>query len=55
MHPYNEQQRKDAAIRYRKLKKLRDAGLTLAQIGNIEKCSRERIRQILERGDANSA
>lgn len=50
MHPYNAKQQKEAAVRYARLRKLREAGLTLAQIGKMEGCGRERIRQILERG-----
>lgn len=53
MHPYNIEQKRIAQVRYARLKKRRDAGLTLAEIGKLEGITRERVRQILDRGDRN--
>ena len=50
MHPYNVQQQKEALIRYKRLKRLKDSGYTLEAIGKLEGCTRERVRQILEHG-----
>lgn len=37
--------------RYERLKRMRDQGMTLAAIGAVEACSRQRVLQILQRGN----
>lgn len=45
---YNDMQRALAAERWRMARRLRDRGLTLAEIGVVLGVSRERVRQMLK-------
>lgn len=51
MNAYNVAKQKEGAVRYRRIKKLRDKGLTMEEIAATEKCSKQRVQQILKRGE----
>lgn len=50
MNHYNERRQKEGETRYQRIRRMREQGLTLAAIGVLEACSRQRVLQILKRG-----
>jgi DNA-binding CsgD family transcriptional regulator len=51
MNKFNASLRKDFLVRYRRYKAMIKAGLAMADIGRAEGISRERVRQVIAKGD----
>ena len=49
MSDYNDRLRALGEARYRRIKRMRERGMTLQEIGGLEGCSRQCISKILQR------